>query len=238
MLPRSLADRQTDRQTGAFLPSRLAAGPPRMSKCLSVCLSAQARPGMGPTICLSGTPLSPRIDMSVSPPVCTRAQPGVGPTVPGPTVKPRRSRCVTRPGCLWSVYQEPCLTLVLPDVICSDCSDCRDLDLCRDPELQVGGFAMHFTGFAATCAPTTPSCRTEATCQAFPHVFAATHGGAPGFTRRESCRVLPRMFRRAMFKRTPHSHAAPDPPTQSLVTESNRTPFSYFKCAVGNSDPI
>jgi len=34
-----------------------------------------------------------------------------------------------------ATFVPPCLTFVLPDVICSYCNQCRDLDLCRDPEL-------------------------------------------------------------------------------------------------------
>jgi len=34
-------------------------------------------------------------------------------------------------------FANPCLTFVLPDVICSYCNQCRDLDLCRDPDLVV-----------------------------------------------------------------------------------------------------
>jgi DNA polymerase epsilon subunit 1 len=34
-----------------------------------------------------------------------------------------------------ATFVNPCLTFVLPDVICSYCNQCRDLDLCRDPEL-------------------------------------------------------------------------------------------------------
>jgi len=33
-------------------------------------------------------------------------------------------------------FVNPCLTFVLPDVICMFCNHCRDLDLCRDPELK------------------------------------------------------------------------------------------------------
>lgn len=29
------------------------------------------------------------------------------------------------------------MSYVLRDVICPSCNDCRDLDLCRDPHLQV-----------------------------------------------------------------------------------------------------
>ena len=38
---------------------------------------------------------------------------------------------------LFGVVQEPCMSYVLRDVICPSCNDCRDLDLCRDPHLQV-----------------------------------------------------------------------------------------------------
>lgn len=33
--------------------------------------------------------------------------------------------------------QEPCRSFVLRDVICTYCNACTDLDLCRDPNLQV-----------------------------------------------------------------------------------------------------
>lgn len=39
-------------------------------------------------------------------------------------------------------FHNPCRTFILPDVICSFCSDCRDLDLCRDNSLL--GLCMHF----------------------------------------------------------------------------------------------
>lgn len=32
-------------------------------------------------------------------------------------------------------FQDPCLSFILPHVICSYCNDCRDLDLCRDAAL-------------------------------------------------------------------------------------------------------
>lgn len=35
-----------------------------------------------------------------------------------------------------AAFRDPCLTYVLPDVICGYCNHCRDLDLCRDPELM------------------------------------------------------------------------------------------------------
>jgi DNA polymerase epsilon subunit 1 len=35
-----------------------------------------------------------------------------------------------------AVFLEPCRTHVLHDVICTYCLDCRDLDLCRDEQLQ------------------------------------------------------------------------------------------------------
>lgn len=51
---------------------------------------------------------------------------------PGPVIK---SQTRDRHGlCL---LQEPCMSFVLRDVICTSCNDCRDLDLCRDPHLQV-----------------------------------------------------------------------------------------------------
>ena len=60
------------------------------------------------------------------------------------------ARCCLHYGCFYSadaaedselflcdVVQEPCMSYVLRDVICPSCNDCRDLDLCRDPHLQV-----------------------------------------------------------------------------------------------------
>ena len=34
-----------------------------------------------------------------------------------------------------SQWRSPCLSFVLPDVICEFCNNCEDLDLCRDPLL-------------------------------------------------------------------------------------------------------
>lgn len=34
-----------------------------------------------------------------------------------------------------AAFRDPCLSFTLPNVICSYCNDCRDLDLCRDPLL-------------------------------------------------------------------------------------------------------
>lgn len=31
-------------------------------------------------------------------------------------------------------FRDPCLTLLLPDIMCSNCNYCRDLDLARDAE--------------------------------------------------------------------------------------------------------
>lgn len=31
-------------------------------------------------------------------------------------------------------WRDPCLTFVLPDVMCNNCNYCRDLDLARDAE--------------------------------------------------------------------------------------------------------
>jgi len=36
-------------------------------------------------------------------------------------------------------FREPCVTFVLRDAVCSYCSDCRDLDLCRDERLVEDG---------------------------------------------------------------------------------------------------
>ena len=36
--------------------------------------------------------------------------------------------------------QEPCRSFVLRDIICAYCNFCTDLDLCRDPALQVHGW--------------------------------------------------------------------------------------------------
>ncbi len=45
-----------------------------------------------------------------------------------------------------ALLQEPCLTWVLRDVVCDACSACRDLDLARDPALQVHWEALGWNG--------------------------------------------------------------------------------------------
>ena len=37
-----------------------------------------------------------------------------------------------------SIFKDPCLSFVLAEVICKKCSNCRDVDLCRDPYLEAG----------------------------------------------------------------------------------------------------
>lgn len=32
-----------------------------------------------------------------------------------------------------AIFQDPCQSFVLPEVICESCNSCRDIDLCRDP---------------------------------------------------------------------------------------------------------
>eukprot|EP00128_Syssomonas_multiformis_P014704 Colp12_sorted_trinity150504_noHs@22435 len=34
-----------------------------------------------------------------------------------------------------AAFQNPCATLILPDVVCTECNYSRDMDLCRDPDL-------------------------------------------------------------------------------------------------------
>jgi len=34
-----------------------------------------------------------------------------------------------------ALWNEPCPSIVLPEVICKICSLCRDLDVCRDPTM-------------------------------------------------------------------------------------------------------
>lgn len=41
-------------------------------------------------------------------------------------------------------FVEPCVSFTLRDVICSACCDCRDLDLCRDPDLAAGHWACTY----------------------------------------------------------------------------------------------
>jgi len=38
-------------------------------------------------------------------------------------------------------FIDPCVSFTLRDAMCSYCSDCRDLDLCRDPDLAAGRWA-------------------------------------------------------------------------------------------------
>lgn len=32
-----------------------------------------------------------------------------------------------------AMFQDPCRSFILPEVICEACNSCRDIDLCRDP---------------------------------------------------------------------------------------------------------
>jgi DNA polymerase epsilon subunit 1 len=34
-------------------------------------------------------------------------------------------------------WRDPCVSLVLPEVICKVCNECRDIDLCKDPNVDV-----------------------------------------------------------------------------------------------------
>jgi DNA polymerase epsilon subunit 1 len=34
-------------------------------------------------------------------------------------------------------WLDPCLSIVLPEVICKVCNQCRDIDLCKDPHLGI-----------------------------------------------------------------------------------------------------
>jgi hypothetical protein len=52
------------------------------------------------------------------------------------TARPLASRPTALTVCCKNA-QEPCRSFVLRDVICSYCNYCTDLDLCRDPALQV-----------------------------------------------------------------------------------------------------
>lgn len=38
-----------------------------------------------------------------------------------------------------SSWKDPCASLVIPDIVCPSCQNCQDLDMCRDPTLQVDG---------------------------------------------------------------------------------------------------
>lgn len=48
-------------------------------------------------------------------------------------------------------FINPCLTFVLPDVICTFCNQCRDLDLCRDPELTQHNWTCVVTLYCHFC---------------------------------------------------------------------------------------
>ncbi|XP_062505128.1 DNA polymerase epsilon catalytic subunit A-like isoform X2 [Corticium candelabrum] len=51
-----------------------------------------------------------------------------------------------------AVFQNPCLSFVLPDVICTYCNSCRDLDLCRDQHVSTSGDASSCSvWFCPTC---------------------------------------------------------------------------------------
>ena len=49
-------------------------------------------------------------------------------------------------------FREPCVTFVLRDAVCSYCSDCRDLDLCRDARLvEEGRWDCSTCGWGLDC---------------------------------------------------------------------------------------
>lgn len=52
----------------------------------------------------------------------------------------------TRPFSAEAKFQNPCLTYVLPDVVCEYCNHTQDLDLCRDPRLLAGTWACSYCG--------------------------------------------------------------------------------------------
>lgn len=45
-----------------------------------------------------------------------------------------------------AAWKDPCASLVIPNVVCSSCQDCQDLDMCRDPTLQAGDVVCHMCG--------------------------------------------------------------------------------------------
>ncbi|WIA29248.1 hypothetical protein OEZ86_011756 [Tetradesmus obliquus] len=45
-----------------------------------------------------------------------------------------------------AAWVDPCMSFRLHDIICSQCNDCRELDLCRDPALQAGSWACPCCG--------------------------------------------------------------------------------------------
>lgn len=73
------------------------------------------------------------------------------------------------------IMQEPCLSFVLRDVICGSCNSCRDLDLCRDPDLQVRCACVLYSQLAA-CAPGLLSCPFVAACVLQPSVLYTKNG--------------------------------------------------------------
>ena len=43
-------------------------------------------------------------------------------------------------------WKDPCASLVVQDVICPECQNCQDIDICRDPTLQDGNLQCHLCG--------------------------------------------------------------------------------------------
>ena len=33
-------------------------------------------------------------------------------------------------------WKDPCISFILPEVICKQCNHCRDIDLCKDPHVS------------------------------------------------------------------------------------------------------
>lgn len=43
-----------------------------------------------------------------------------------------------------SEWRDPCVSVVLPEVICKVCNECRNLDLCKDPNIDTSGELPHW----------------------------------------------------------------------------------------------
>ena len=53
-------------------------------------------------------------------------------------------------------WKDPCISFVLPEVICKQCNHCRDIDLCKDPFVSTDGTP----GQAPVWICASPECRT------------------------------------------------------------------------------
>jgi len=72
-----------------------------------------------------------------------------------------------------AIWKDPCVSFVLPEVICRACNHCRNLDLCKDP---------HKSTVNGVCAWLCPVCNTSYASNEIEHLLLAlVHNSSMGY---------------------------------------------------------